>query len=419
MITILLTILKVIILLGLLVFIHELGHFIVAKKCNVKVLEFSIGFGPKIFSKKGKETEYSLRMIPLGGFVNMLGEDEKVDDERAYSNVKSWKKFLILLAGGLVNIIFGVLVYFILVSSYSTYVSTKVESVNEDYSAAKYGIIVGDEIVKIDGKKIRLKSNLDDILAESSGKEITITVKRNEKNIDIKLIPTPENTKSIGIYLGNEGENLSTEVRGVYANTPAEKAGLKTGDIIISIDNVEVKSVDELLNLIQNSTEKLKIKVKRNENEMEFLVEPEITTKYYLGVTFELADKNFKNNIYYGFWDTTEFCQNILKNLKQLFTGSVGVEQLTGPIGISNMVAQTTGFVDFIYLLALISLSLGITNLLPFPPLDGGKIAILIIEAIRRKPFSEKTEITIQMTGFVLIIVLSIFVTYNDILRLF
>ena len=140
---------------------------------------------------------------------------------------------------------------------------------------------------------------------------------------------------------------------------------------------------------------------------------------YYLGVIFKEAPNNLSNNIYYAFWDTVDFTTSIVDNLRELFTGNVSTDQLMGPIGISTVVAETNGFSEYIYLIALISLSLGVTNLLPFPPLDGGKIVILLIEAIRRKPIKENIEIGIQTAGFLIIIGLSLYITYNDILKIF
>lgn len=236
-------VLKIAFLLGFLILIHELGHFLVAKMFNVKIKQFAIGFGPTIWKKQGKETTYELKAIPMGGFVNMLGEEEPVEDERAYNKKSIPKRMCILVAGGAVNIIFGLLVCLVIASS-----------------------ILG------------LKNGL--------------------------------------IFTGN-----------------------------------------------------------------------------FLGAT--------------------------LDGIIQLFTGNVGTDQLVGIVGISDMVVSTNGLQEFAYMLAIISVSLGVTNLLPFPPLDGGKIFLLIIEAIRRKPLKQNTEIGIQMAGFFLLIGLSIFVTYNDILRLF
>lgn len=231
---------KIAFLLGFLILIHELGHFLVAKLFNVKIKEFAIGFGPTIWKKQGKETIYELRAIPMGGFVNMLGEEEPVEDERAYNKKSIPKRMGILVAGGAVNIIFGLIVCAIIASS---------------------------------------------IL------------------------------------------------------------GVKNGLIF---------------------------------------------TGKFLGASFE--------------------------GIVDLFTGKVETDQLVGIVGISDMVVETNGFQEFAYMLSVISVSLGITNLLPFPPLDGGKIFLLIIEAIRRKPLKQNTEVGIQMAGFFLLIGLSLFVTYNDIL---
>ena len=236
-------VLKIAFLLGFLIFIHELGHFLVAKAFNVKIKQFAIGFGPTIWKKQGKETSYEIKAIPMGGFVNMLGEDEPVEDDRAYNKKSIPQRIAILLAGGLVNIIFGLILCIIVAST----------------------------------------------------------------------------------VLG-----------------------------------------------------------------------------FSRGIAF-----------------TGNFLTETFKGLVELFTGHVKTEQLVGVVGISDMVVETKGIQDFCYMLAVISVSLGITNLLPFPPLDGGKILLLIIEAIRRKPLKQNIEIGIQMAGFVLLIALSVFVTYNDITRVF
>lgn len=234
---------KIIFILGFLVLIHETGHFLVARLCKVKVKEFAIGFGPTIWKKQGKETKYALRLIPLGGFVSMEGEEERSDKEGSFSKSSIPKRIAIVAAGGLVNIVFALLVYIILMT----------------------------------------------------------------------------------IMTGNLSKALSA---------------------------------------------------------------------------------------------TGGFAFSIVESLKLLFSGGVTVDQLMGPVGISEVVAQTSGIAEFIYILALISMSLGVTNLLPFPPLDGGKVVLLLIEGIRRKPLKESTEIKIQMLGFAILITLSILVTYNDVSRI-
>ncbi len=333
------TAIKVIFLLGFLIFIHESGHFIVAKLCKVKVNEFAIGFGPTIWKSKKSDTKYALRLIPLGGFVSMEGEEEHSEKEGSFSKASIPKRIAIVIAGGLVNIVFGLVVYFIIVTITGGYISQTIEAVEENYGAKIAGIQAGDELVKINGKKIRNRSDVSKQLAKCNGNDIIVTVKRNNELIDYTVKPTIEENSNTG-------------------------------------------------------------------------------TTYLLGIQFKRAQNNFINNIYYGFWDTVDFSVSIVDNLKMLFTGNVGADQLMGPIGISDVVAETNGLRDFFYIVALISLSLGVTNLLPFPPLDGGKVVIYIIEWIRRKPMKEELEAAIQMTGFVILIGLSIYVGYNDILRI-
>lgn len=340
MFNILLNIIKIAFLLGFLIFIHEGGHFLVAKLCKIKVKEFAIGFGPIIWKKQGKNTQYVLRLIPLGGFVDLLGEEQAVDEEGSYSKASPLKKIVILLAGGMVNIIFGLVVYFVLITSVGNFVSTTVDQTVENYAAETAGMQEGDKIVQVNGKKIKRKGQIDKILEKNNGEEINLLVERNNEQIQIILTPTLE-----------ENENT--------------------------------------------------------------------TRKYYLGIIFKVAPKSFTGNLYYGFWDTVEFSASIIDNVKQLFTGNVGVDQLTGPVGISEVVVKTENTTQFIYILALISLSLGVTNLLPVPPLDGGKILLVLIEGIIRKPIKEKVNVAIQMTGFFLIMGLAVLVTYNDVLRIF
>ncbi len=246
---------KIIILLGFLIGIHETGHLIAAKLCKVKVKEFAIGFGPTIWNKQGKETKYSLKLIPLGGFVSMLGEEEQIDEEGSFSKAPILKRMAIVAAGAFVNIVFAIIIYFILALTIGNY----------------------EEILEIDSPLNRIKYSLD-----ACGEFINITI----------------------------------------------------------------------------------------------------------------------------------------QGYKQLFTGINIAEQFVGPVGISEIIVKTNGFREFIYILAIISMSLGITNLIPFPPLDGGKILFLLIEAVRRKPLKQETEIKIQLLGFAVLLSLAIFITYNDIIKI-
>ena len=340
MITFLISAIKIIVLLGLLIFIHELGHFTVAKLCNVRVNEFAIGFGPTIYKKQGKETKYNLRLIPLGGFISMEGEEERSDDIRSFSKVSIPKRMAIVFAGPIVNIVFATIIYFLLTFSAGPYISNEVNEILPGYGAENSGIQVNDKIVGINGNKVESKYDLSKILDTSNGENLNIEVNRNGEILQYNVIPTEVKLT----------ENMST---------------------------------------------------------------------YYIGISFKPAQDNFINRCINGGISTKEFLFSIVDNMKQLFTGKVGVEQMMGPVGISEVVAKTDGFMEFIQMMALISLSLGVTNLLPIPALDGGKILLLVIEAIRRRPLNEKLEINIQLLGFSFLIILSLYITYNDILRIF
>lgn len=420
MISFVITILKIIFILGFLVFIHEGGHFLVARLCKVKVNEFAIGFGPTIWKKQGKETKYALRLIPLGGFVNMEGEQEHSEKEGAFNKASIPKRIAIVAAGGLTNIVFALIVYFILVSFTGNNVSNIVDSIMPNTNAEIVGLQTGDKIISINGKKINHKNDLDEVLENCNGNSLEVVVERNNKQEILTIKPMEEKYNYTGIAISTKGE-LNTEIAAVYPKSPAEIQGLEVGDIVSKINSVEVtgnaqKLVEEINKSIENE---IIFTIERNGESLDILITPEIKSNYYIGCYLKIAENNFANNVYYAFFETGNFAFSIIENIKMLFTGDVSINQMVGPVGIGEIVAETSQFADFIYILALISLSLGFTNLLPFPPLDGGKILILLIEAIMRKPINEKIEASIQMLGALLLIGLSVLVTYNDILRIF
>lgn len=420
MISVLITILKIGFILGFLVLIHEGGHFLVAKLCKIKVLEFAIGFGPTIWSKQGKETKYALRLIPIGGFVNMMGEEERSEETGSFSKASIPKRIAVVLAGGVVNIIFALIVYFVLMSFVGNNVSTTIDYPMEDSSAKISGIQAGDKIIKVNNKRVHYKKDLDDALKKCDGKELNVVIQRDGKEYVYTFAPKEEKYNYTGIAISNSGKS-NTTIAGISKKSPAENQGLQVNDIILKINEIDVKENSQKLVEQINKTkgQEIKFTIQRNNEIKDIMITPEIHSEYYLGVYLQKAENNLANNLYYAWWETGNFGFSIIDNLKLLFTGNVSIDQMMGPVGIGEVVAKTNGFVDFIYILALISISLGFTNLLPFPPLDGGKVVIFLIEAIRRKPLKEKTEINIQMIGFMLLIGLSIYVTYNDILRIF
>ena len=417
MVAFLIVAVKIIILLGFLILIHEAGHLIVAKICKVTVNEFAIGFGPKIWQKQGKETKYTIRLIPLGGFCSMEGEEERSDKKGSFSQASIPKRIAIVIAGATVNILFGLIVYFILIASSGTYVSNIVDTTLEGYTAEQIGLQQGDKIIEINGQKVRSKYDLDKItsnIAEENN-QIILKIERNGNVQEYETQLTEKTSKYTGIYIDKE-----CKISALEKDSPAEKQGLLVNDKILKINNEDINGdVNKITEIIQRQgLGTLLITVERDNQEVNIELTPENVPSYYLGVNLQMAENTFLNHIIYGGIETKEFAFSIIDNLKQLFTGRVGIDQMMGPVGISQVVAETNGIKEFIYLLALISLSLGVTNLLPIPALDGGKILILLVEAIRRKPLKQETEINIQLLGFSILIVLSLFIAYNDILRI-
>ena len=426
MIGILIVAIKIIVLLGFLILIHELGHFTVAKLCKVKVNEFAIGFGPTIWKKQGKETKYALRLIPLGGFVSMEGEDEQSNDEGSFSKASIPRRMAIVVAGATVNIIFAVIVYFILVSTSGTYISNEIDTIIDGYAAKEAGLQVGDKIIRINDEEIKSKYDLDEVMDENNGEELNVQVQRNDEILNFNIKPTEVKSKVTGIYLDDNAKIITTD-----KGSPAEKAGIENNDEILKVNGQDVNgSSDKVIEILnqektedtnenEDNNEPIEITVQRGNAEITIDLIPDIVSNYYLGVNMKYAKDSLVNRCINGWMETKVFVFSIFDNLKQLFTGNVGLDQMMGPVGISEVVANTNGFREFFEMMALISLSLGVTNLLPIPALDGGKLLILLIEAIRRKPLKQQTEINIQLLGFAILIGIFLMVTYNDILRIF
>ena len=339
-----------ILILGTIVLVHEFGHFIFSKIFGVYVYEFWIGRGPKLlhFKKKDGETEYCIRLIPIGGFVSLAGEDaddnKKIPEERKLYSKPVWQRFIIMVAGVMNNFIFAFLLLFIMALIFGS-ASTKpvVDSVMEGLPAEIAGLQKGDTIVSIDGNKVTNFSEIQLYLQTSNGDEMEFVVKDtngNEKNVLI----TP--LKSVG------------------------EDGKETYMIGISLD-----------------------------------------TK---------VNKGFISSIKYAGETTVSLYKLMFTTIKQLFNGRASVKDLSGPVGIYSIVSEEakSGIQNILYLTAYLSINVGFINLLPFPAFDGGRVVFLIIEKIRRKRVPVKIEAIVNGVGFGLLMLLMIFVTFNDILRL-
>ena len=346
----------------------------------------------------------------------MEGEEERSESDGSFSKATIPKRIAIVAAGAVVNIIFGLAVYFILMSTSNTYVTNEINTVINGYAAQEIGLEQNDKIIEIDGKKIKNKYDLNKAMEKNNGNNITLKIERQGEILEYNVKPTEIKTKSTGIYLDENCKILTIE-----KGSSAEKSGLQANDKIIEVNNQKIEgNYSKIAEIIQEKdADEILITVDRKGKEISFELKPNYLSSYYLGVNLKQSESKFINYIIYGGIETKNFAFSIIENIKTIFTGGVSIDQMMGPVGISEVVAKTNGFREFVYMLALISLSLGVTNLLPIPALDGGKILLLLIEAIRRKPLKEKTEINIQLIGFSILIALSLYITYNDILRIF
>ena len=410
-----LVVVKLLIILGIVATIHEFGHFLFSKMFKVGVNEFSIGFGPKIVQKKFGETMYSLRCIPLGGYCAIEGEEGTSDKENSLQNKNLIQKVLILLMGAGFNAILAAIIFFFISFTSQTY-TTKIESISSDSILYQAGIQSGDTINSINGKKVR---TLNEVLNfdVSDIKDGKIEIEYTRDNVLNKV--TIENAvKKIG-YLGitfNASGDSSNVIDMVASGGKAFDAGLKAGDKIVSIASVPTNTSKEVVGeIIKYPNQEIEIVISRKGEEITKTVVPESKNSLSLGITSTIVEKT---NLYYAFVNMGDKFKSIIGSYVDLFTGKVGIKDMSGIVGIGEIVSKSNGFLEFINLLGIISLAVGVANILPFPPLDGGKIVIVVIESIVMKKLSEKAEAIISYIGFGLLIALTIIVTYRDIIRI-
>jgi regulator of sigma E protease len=326
----------VILVFGLIIFIHELGHFGTAKFFGVKVHEFAIGMGPAIWKKQKNETLYSVRAIPMGGYVKMEGEDEASSDEGSFSSKKPWQRFIILFAGAFMNIALGFLISIIFTILTSNMI---IGDVLEGYPAQTAGIQVGDRILKVNGVEI---------------------------NSDVVF------------------KNLINELK---------------------IDN-------QVLNLeVSRNGQKLNFSVPIIQNEKGVLI----------GIAYQPFSKDFSTIISYSYIRCVNIIQMTYQTFFGMFSGKVAVSDVSGPVGIVKEIgaAAQRGFSDVLFIGMLISLNLGVINLMPIPALDGGRIVFVLFEMITRRKLKPEWEGYIHFAGFALLILFMLYVTKNDIVKLF
>ncbi len=341
-----LTVLGAILIFSLIIFVHELGHFLAARLFGVTVHEFAIGMGPAIFRRKGKgETTYSLRAIPMGGYCQMEGEDEESDDPGSFSKKKPWPRIVILASGVLMNLLLGFLIVLALTATTAISTgglpSTVVESVDPESSAAAF-LQPGDRIVAVNDRSVHSRRDLGFELSRTNGAETTLTFRRGEEEITRSFTPMEVTYED-----GSKG--------------------------------------------------------------------------HIVGFYIDMEPIGLWNILREAFYETVWMAKLVFVSLGMLLKGQVGMQDMSGPVGVvyaMNTVARS-GWLNFLFFAAFLAVNIGVMNLLPLPALDGGRIFFVLVEIIFGKPIPKEKEGWIHFVGFALLILLMLYATWNDILRIF
>ena len=330
--------LAAIILFLLLIIIHEFGHFIAAKLLGVKVNEFAVGFGPKLFSKQGKETKYSFNLVPLGGYCAMEGEDEDSGDERAFCNKKPWRRFIIVAMGATFNLLLGLIIVAIVLAPQKRFNSTVVAEFKENAVSEQSGLQVNDKIIEVDGRKIFTTYDLSYAFTNVKDGKVDMLVKRDGERVTLK-----------DVTFDTEEEN-----------------------------GISYLTVDFYVHGIEK------------------------TVGSYIKQTFDMS---------------LSYCAVIWRSLIDLVSGKYGISAVSGPVGVTVAIgsAAKASLANLLPIMALITINLGIFNLLPIPALDGGRLLFILIEMIFRKPVPQKYEAMVHAIGFVILIGFMLLITAKDI----
>lgn len=440
-------------LLGVLVTIHEYGHFIVARLCKVHVQRFSLGMGPVMYTKLDKHgTEFALSLLPLGGYVSMITNKlievepeikETLTDEQlknTFDSKPKWQRASIMFAGPLANFLLSIFIFsiiFLNTPDPQAVTVVKDQSSSIIFKNDGQSIVAGDEIKSINSVAINDPKDINLELLSYAGYSgyIDLGLKRNgidrQLNVSIQVtdyLPTSESQSNPLGYLGLTVENKMMPIVGqIVSGGAAESAGLKPNDIIRKIDNQKIQYASDLraaVSMIPNSTALFNIEREGELIQLPVKIQSQLDNegKEYgaIGIAFGTS-RSLSQAVSKGIFETYNLSKKTLQFIGKMLTGNMGTENLSGPIGIAEMAGNTAqaGLLPFLYLMALLSISLAVLNLLPIPVLDGGQLTLLGLEALRGKPLSEKVENYIYSGGAILVGMLMIFAVFNDVSRFF
>ncbi len=426
-----------------LVLVHELGHFLAAKLFGMRVERFSIGFPPRLFGVKKGDTDYCVSALPLGGYVKISGMvDESMDDSFTASEPKNyeyrskpvWQRMIVISAGVIFNMILAYIIFAVITFSHGVN-QIPAENIQgmyipENSTAERVGFETGDRIVAVNDKEIEfIRRGQFFSISEITSKPLTFTVERNGEMVT--LYPPDDFLDHLArnpefIELQNA---LPSKVGAVSDGSPADKAGLMPEDEIIAIDGQEVGYWIQMVDKIQSGGDEMTFTIRRNSEVLDVAIAPDpeqriigiaiVDPHEYFG--FETISFGFFSSIREGISQAHDTLLGIINGFRQLLTGAISIrENLGGPVAIASVTADVTergGALGFWNFTAFLSITLALMNILPIPMLDGGHLMFLIYEAITRREPSVKVRMALQQIGFILLIGLMIFVTFNDILR--
>lgn len=425
-----------IIIIGVLVLIHELGHFLAAKAFGMRVERFSIGFPPRAFGKQIGDTDYCISWLPIGGYVKISGMiDESMDTEHLQNAPEPyefrakpvWQRIIVIVAGVVMNLILAIGIFWGLNLSQGMehHRITTIGYVQDSSLAAKFGLLPGDEILSINDEPMETWEGIREAIVYAQLKEdLRIAVRRDGER---ELLRVPQRTLQgiEAVDFGIAPDGAQTFIAGVEPGLPASRAGMKEGDIFLSIDDTQIHTPGDVIALVSRSPGRaIKIVWTRGEETMSASVIP--TDNGKIGIIPVASIPGPVEIVHYGvfealgvgvigLWRVTDL---FLTNIYHIIIGEASFKQsIGGPVKIAEMAAQSAeaGLVSFLSLMALLSISLAIINIFPIPALDGGHLIFLIYEGLFRREVPNKIKIALQQVGMVLLLALMVFVIYNDI----
>jgi regulator of sigma E protease len=422
----------VVAVLGFMILIHEFGHYAVAKWLGVRVEQFAIGFGKRLFGFRRGETDYRVNAIPLGGYVKMSGEnpmDERTDDPREFLNHSRWHRFLIAIAGPTMNILLAIIllttVYMVHYEYPAVYDEPAVIGwVLKDSAAAKAGFQIGDRITRIEDQANPTWEQIDLKEALNPGQPLDVQIDRDGKSLEKTVVPQATGVDQIG-YAGWAPKEKNVTITDLTSDMPAEKAGLKEGDQIIELNGQPVPALAAMVESLEVTKDKpIQLTVLRDGQQKTFTVQPVLIEKRYrIGVgsiQTKVKTLPFAAALDLSLHENRQNALLILELVKKMVQRKISVRSIEGPIRIGQAAgeaARRKGWTPLMGLTAAISLNLGIFNLLPIPILDGGVIMFLLIEGLMRRDISMTIKERVYQAAFVFLVLFAVMVIYNDLMK--